>query len=65
MAAAFARSGFKIIFAEIDPRTMMIDFEDTKERLLPTQLLLSLFIMVGLGQMQNYLKSFTMTIQFT
>ena len=32
-AAAFARAGFKIIFAEIDPQTMMIDFEDAKKRI--------------------------------
>jgi dTDP-4-amino-4,6-dideoxygalactose transaminase len=27
-AAAFARAGFKIVFAEINPKTMMIDFDD-------------------------------------
>jgi dTDP-4-amino-4,6-dideoxygalactose transaminase len=32
-AAAFARAGFKIIFAEIDPQTMMIDIEDAKNKI--------------------------------
>ena len=32
-AAAFARAGFKIIFADIDPQTMMIDFEDVKNKI--------------------------------
>jgi dTDP-4-amino-4,6-dideoxygalactose transaminase len=31
-AAAFARAGYKIIFAEIDPATMMIDYEDVKSK---------------------------------
>lgn len=32
-AAAFARAGFKINFAEIDPQTMMIDIEDVKNKI--------------------------------
>lgn len=32
-AAAFARAGFKIVFAEIDPQTMMIDIEDVKNKI--------------------------------
>ena len=32
-AAAFARAGFKIIFAEINPQTMMIDIEDAKNKI--------------------------------
>ena len=32
-AAAFARAGFKIIFAEINPRTMMIDIADAKSKI--------------------------------
>jgi dTDP-4-amino-4,6-dideoxygalactose transaminase len=31
-AAAFARAGFKIIFAEINPLTMMIDIADAKSK---------------------------------
>jgi dTDP-4-amino-4,6-dideoxygalactose transaminase len=32
-AAAFARAGFKIVFAEIDPKTMMVDFDDVKSKI--------------------------------
>lgn len=31
-ASAFARAGFKIVFAEIDPVTMMLDLEDAKSK---------------------------------
>jgi dTDP-4-amino-4,6-dideoxygalactose transaminase len=32
-AAAFARAGFKIVFAEIESKTMMIDIEDVKRKI--------------------------------
>ena len=32
-AAAFARAGFKIIFAEIEPQTMMIDIDDVTHKI--------------------------------
>ena len=32
-AAAFARSGFKVVFAEINPQTMMMDIEDAKSKI--------------------------------
>jgi dTDP-4-amino-4,6-dideoxygalactose transaminase len=32
-ASAFARAGFKLVFAEIDPQTMMLDLEDAKLRI--------------------------------
>ncbi len=32
-ASAFARAGFKIVFAEIDPKTMMIDINDAKSKI--------------------------------
>ncbi|EKY3318391.1 dTDP-4-amino-4,6-dideoxygalactose transaminase [Vibrio cholerae] len=32
-ASAFARAGYKIVFAEIDPLTMMLDFEDVKSKI--------------------------------
>ncbi len=34
-AAAFARCGFEIVFAEIEPHTMMIDIEDVKHKITP------------------------------
>ena len=32
-AAAYARAGFKIIFAEVNPKTMMLDIEDVKKKI--------------------------------
>ena len=32
-ASAYARAGFKLVFAEIDPLTMMLDLEDVKMRI--------------------------------
>lgn len=32
-ASAFARAGFKLVFAEVDPQTMMLDLEDAKSRI--------------------------------
>lgn len=32
-ASAFARAGFTLIFAEIDPNTMMLDIEDAKRKI--------------------------------
>tara|TARA_R110001583_G_scaffold132895_2_gene284815 strand:+ start:2457 stop:3593 length:1137 start_codon:yes stop_codon:yes gene_type:complete len=32
-ASAFARAGFKLVFAEVDPQTMMLDIEDAKSRI--------------------------------
>ncbi|WP_143710982.1 dTDP-4-amino-4,6-dideoxygalactose transaminase [Saccharophagus degradans] len=31
-ASAFARAGFKLVFAEIDPKTMMMDVRDVREK---------------------------------
>ena len=32
-AAAFVRSGFKVIFVEVDPLTMMVDYEDARSKI--------------------------------
>ena len=32
-ASAYARAGFKLVFAEINPQTMMLDLEDVKSRI--------------------------------
>ena len=32
-ASAFARAGFKLVFSEVDPQTMMLDLEDVKSRI--------------------------------
>nr|BCN22274.1 dTDP-4-amino-4,6-dideoxygalactose transaminase [Vibrio mimicus] len=32
-ASAFARAGFKLVFAEIDPKTMMLDLDDAKRKI--------------------------------
>jgi dTDP-4-amino-4,6-dideoxygalactose transaminase len=32
-ASAYARAGFKLVFAEIDPQTMMLDLDDVKSRI--------------------------------
>ena len=32
-ASAFARAGFKIVFAEINPRTMMVDINDVEKKI--------------------------------
>lgn len=32
-ASAFVRAGFKLVFAEIDPQTMMLNIEDAKSRI--------------------------------
>jgi dTDP-4-amino-4,6-dideoxygalactose transaminase len=54
-ASAFARAGFKLVFAEVDPQTMMLDLEDAESRITPNT---TAIVVVHYGGYCAEIKSF-------